>query len=463
MAVDVVILAAGQGSRMRSDQPKVLHRLAGKPLLGHVLDTAAGFDDVQITVVIGHGADKVRSCFSDRQINWVEQAEQLGTAHAVEQALPCLRDGARTLILYGDVPLIAFSTLQTLVEQCEANTLALLTALVTDPGGYGRIVRGAKGAVEAIVEHKDATPDQLEINEINTGVMCVGSDLLRQLLPKIGKNNAQEEYYLTDLISLVRVEGKAVVTSAPASWLEIEGINTRAQLAALERAHQKRIAESLMAEGVSFADPARFDCRGSLSTGTDVFIDINSVFEGDVQLGSGAFIGPNCHIANASIGEGVVVKANTVIEGTRDAPVMLANDVQVGPFARLREGTRLAAGVRIGNFVETKKSQLGAGSKANHLAYLGDADIGAGVNIGAGTITCNYDGVNKHRTEIEDGAFIGSNSSLVAPLSIGKDATVGAGSTIAKTVPPKSLSVARGAQRNIQGWKRPQKKSPEGK
>lgn len=354
MAVDVVILAAGQGSRMRSDQPKVLHRLAGKPLLGHVLDTAAGFDDAQITVIVGHGADQVRSCFLDRQINWIEQAEQLGTAHAVEQALPCLRAGAKTLILYGDVPLIAFSTLQALVEQCDDNTLALLTAQVNDPLGYGRIIRDLNGAVEAIVEHRDATPPQLEVNEINTGVMCVGSDLLLKLVPKIGNKNAQGEYYLTDLIGLVTAEGKAIQTSAPASWLEIEGINTRVQLAALERAYQKQMAETLMAQGVSFADPTRFDCRGSVTTDIDVFIDINSVFEGDVQLGAGASIGPNCYIANALIGEGVVVKANTVIEGTKEAPVVLAKDVQVGPFARLREGTRLAVGVRIGNFVETK-------------------------------------------------------------------------------------------------------------
>lgn len=463
MVVDVVILAAGQGSRMCSKQPKVLHRLAGKPLLGHVLDTATRFENAQITVVIGHGAEGVRACFADRSINWVEQTEQLGTAHAVAQALPFLRASASTLILYGDVPLISFSTLQVLVELSDDDTLALLTARVGDPSGYGRIIRNRYAAVEAIVEHKDATPTQREINEINTGVMCVNSDLLHALLPNIDKGNAQGEYYLTDLIGLVRAAGKAIRTSAPASLLEIEGVNTRMQLAALERAHQREIAASLMDQGVSFADPARFDCRGRLRTGTDVFIDINSVFEGEVELGSGTSIGPNCAIANAVIGEGVVVKANTVIEGSINAPVVLANDVQVGPFARLREGTILAAGTRIGNFVETKKARLGEGSKANHLAYLGDAEIGAGVNIGAGTITCNYDGVNKHKTQIEDGAFIGSNSSLVAPLVIGKGATVGAGSAIAKSVPSENLAVARGAQRNIPGWKRPHQKPPEGK
>ncbi len=463
MAVDVVILAAGQGSRMRSRQAKVLHRLAGKPLLGHVVDTAARFENAQITVVVGYGAEGVRACFADRPINWVEQTKQLGTAHAVAQALPWLRAGARTLILYGDVPLITFSTLQVLVEVCDDDTLALLTARVSDPSGYGRVIRNRYAAVEAIVEDRDATPTQREINEINTGVMCVGSDLLRALLPKIDNRNAQGEYYLTDLVGLVKAAGKAIRTSAPASLLEIEGVNTRMQLAALERAHQKEIAASLMDQGVSFADPARFDCRGRLSIGTDVFIDINSVFEGEVEIGSGTSIGPNCSIANAVIGEGVVIKANTVIEGSIDAPVIVANDVQVGPFARLREGTMLAAGTRIGNFVETKKARLGEGSKANHLAYLGDAEIGTGVNIGAGTITCNYDGANKHKTRIEDGAFIGSNSSLIAPLVIGNGATVGAGSAIAKSVPSANLAVARSAQRNIPGWKRPQKKPPEGK
>ncbi len=459
MATDVIILAAGQGTRMQSALPKVLHPLGGRPLLAHVIDTASRLDDAQVSIVIGHQAEAIKSHFTDPALNWVEQREQLGTGHAVKQVLPHLRQGSSALILYGDVPLIELDTLAALLNQSTGKTLALLSAELADPTGYGRIIRDANDDVTAIVEQKDANAEQLEISEINTGVMCLESDKLKSWISEIKANNAQEEFYLTDIIAIAKSHDCQIQTCRPASLNEIEGVNTRAQLAKLERAYQGQVANRLMAAGVSFADPERFDCRGELVTGTDVFIDVNCVFEGQVQLGDGVHIGPNCVIAHANIGAEAVIKANTVIDGSASkGAVAIGAGVQVGPFARLREGTVLADDVRIGNFVETKKSHLGRGSKANHLTYLGDAEIGAGVNIGAGTITCNYDGVNKHQTTIDDGAFIGSNSSLVAPVSIGKDATIGAGSTISKTVPDDSLSVGRCNQRNIAGWKRPEKK-----
>jgi bifunctional UDP-N-acetylglucosamine pyrophosphorylase/glucosamine-1-phosphate N-acetyltransferase len=458
MAIDVIVLAAGQGTRMQSRLPKVLHPLGGKPLLSHVIDTANKLADAQITVVVGHGAEAIKAKFSDTRLTWVEQKEQRGTAHAVAQALPKLRANSQALILYGDVPLIELDTVMELLDLVDDNTLALLTAELGAPTGYGRIVRGNDGEVTAIVEQKDANAEQLNINEINTGVMCLSSEALKKWIPEISSDNAQKEYYLTDIIAIAKSHDHGIKTSQPGCLYEIEGVNTRSQLAALERAYQSQVAQQLMDLGLSLADPQRFDCRGELLTGTDVFIDVNCVFEGKVSLGSGTRIGPNCLISHADIGDDVVIKANTVIEGSlTKGLVTIGNKVQVGPFARLREGTVLAEDVRIGNFVETKKAQLGLGSKANHLSYLGDAEIGAGVNIGAGTITCNYDGVNKFQTEIDDGAFIGSNSSLVAPVSIGSQATIGAGSTISKDVPPDNLSVARGAQRNIQGWKRPTK------
>lgn len=454
MAVDVIVLAAGQGTRMHSHLPKVMHKLAGKPLLAHVLDTVGRLNDVQITVVIGHGAAHITSYFADEALHWSVQSEQLGTGHAVAQALPHLRRDSQVLIVYGDVPLIELATLETLVSNTAARELGLLTVELPNPAGYGRIVRDTTGAVTAIVEQKDANLEQLRIREINTGVMCLSSKDLMDWIPEIGCENAQREYYLTDIIALARVHGRAIKTCDPDSHHEVEGVNTRAQLAVLERVYQGVLATRLMNAGVSFADPQRFDCRGTLSAGLDVFIDVNCVFQGEVRLGKGVQIGPNCVITDACIGDDAVIKANSVIEG----PVTIGNRVQVGPFARLREGTDLADDVRIGNFVETKKTRLGLGSKANHLSYLGDTDIGERVNIGAGTITCNYDGVNKHRTTIGDGAFIGSNSSLVAPISIGENVTVGAGSTITKEVPPENLSIARGKQRNIDGWKRPIKK-----
>ncbi len=460
MAIDVIILAAGQGTRMRSKLPKVLHSLGGKPLLGHVIDTAKKLANAQITVVVGHGSEAIKARFPDTGLSWVEQAEQRGTAHAVAQALPKLMPDSQVLILYGDVPLIELDTVTKLLDLVDDHSLALLTAQLDIPAGYGRIVRGRDGEVTAIVEQKDANAEQLDIKEINTGVMCMSSQVLKNWIPEISAANVQNEYYLTDIIAIAKTHGYGIKTSRPGCLNEIEGVNTRSQLATLERAYQSQTARHLMDQGLSLADPQRFDCRGELSTGSDVFIDVNCVFEGKVSIGSGTSIGPNCVISHADIGDDVVIKANSVIEGSLSKGVVtIGNRVQVGPFARLREGTALAEDARIGNFVETKQAQLGQGSKASHLTYLGDAHIGSGVNIGAGTITCNYDGVNKSITKIGDGAFIGSNSSLVAPLIIGADATVGAGSTISKAVPADNLAVARGNQRNIKGWKRPLKKS----
>ncbi|RLA47486.1 MAG: UDP-N-acetylglucosamine diphosphorylase/glucosamine-1-phosphate N-acetyltransferase [Gammaproteobacteria bacterium] len=466
MAIDVIILAAGQGTRMKSALPKVLHPLGGKPLLAHVIDTVNHLDGAQITIVVGHQAEAIKDNFTDNNINWAEQTDQLGTAHAVAQALPYLRNNSQALIVYGDVPLIELETLTALVDSVNESALRLLTAQLANPTGYGRIVRAdnddGDGEVVAIVEQKDATPEQLEISEINTGVMCLPSESLKSWIPEIKSDNVQKEYYLTDIIAVAKAHGHRIITSQPRSLNEVEGVNTRLQLAKLERAYQAQIANRLMDAGVSLADPQRFDCRGDLKVGTDVFIDLNCLFEGNVCLGNGVRIGPNCVIANANIGNDVAIKANTVIEGSTSKGLVTVGDrVQIGPFARLREGTTLAEDVRIGNFVETKKALLGSASKANHLSYLGDAQIGEGVNIGAGTITCNYDGVNKHQTKIDDGAFIGSNTSLVAPVSIGGGATIGAGSTICKAVPADNLSVGRGIQRNIKGWARPVKKKQD--
>ncbi|MCK9468640.1 MAG: bifunctional UDP-N-acetylglucosamine diphosphorylase/glucosamine-1-phosphate N-acetyltransferase GlmU [Porticoccaceae bacterium] len=457
MAVDIVILAAGKGTRMRSRLPKVLHELAGKPLLGHVIDTARQLNDSTLSVVVGHGAELVRQRFPDPDIQWVEQGEQLGTGHAVLQALPHLRAEATTLVLYGDVPLIEAETLATLVELVRDDSLALLTVTLDQPTGYGRILRNADGRVTGIVEEKDATPAEKLIREVNTGVMAVPAGKMAAWLPTIGNSNAQGEYYLTDLIAIAHGEGLTVATHQPASAEETEGVNSRAQLQVLERYFQRRIATRLMDSGVTLADAGRFDCRGQLSAGEDCFIDVNTVFEGTVVLGAGVRIGPNCQIRNATIGDGATIKANTVIEG----PVTLAAGVEAGPFARLRPGTVLHEGARIGNFVEIKKADIGTGSKVNHLSYIGDAVIGSGVNVGAGTITCNYDGVNKFTTTLHDGAFIGSNTSLVAPVTVGAGATVGAGSTVTRDVPAGELTVARGKQRNITGWQRPVKQQKD--
>lgn len=453
MRVDVLVLAAGKGTRMRSDLPKVLHHLGGKALLGHVFTALEPIENAAINVIVGHGKEEIKNTYCEQNFNWVEQTAQLGTAHAVQQALPFLRDEAKVLIVYGDVPLIETTTLEKMLAGVSEQSMALLTVRLKNPMGYGRILRSPTGQVLGIVEQKDALPEQLEICEVNTGVMAIRAADLKSWLPKIGNNNAQGEYYLTDIIALARAAERQIITFEPTAIEEVEGVNSRAQLAGLERYYQRRIADKLMDNGVSIADPSRFDCRGTLSVGQDVFIDINCVFEGNNTLGNKVMIGPNCIIKDATIADSVIIKANTVIEG----PVSLAKHVQVGPFARLRAHTNMGEGAKVGNFVETKKAEIGRGTKISHLSYVGDAKLGSKVNVGAGTITCNYDGVNKHLTEIGDGAFIGSNTSLVAPVLVGKNATVGAGSTITREVPDESLAIARGKQRTVDTWKRPEK------
>ncbi len=450
---DIVILAAGKGTRMKSLLPKVLHKLAGKPMLGHVLDAANAVGDSKKIIVTGHGAAAVRAIYSDPSISMVEQAEQLGTGHAVHTALTELRENSKVVILYGDVPLITPDTISQMLNAVDDKSIGLLTIRLDDPQGYGRIIRDADGLIGAIVEQKDASPQQLEVDEVNTGVMSLTSEQLAEWLPLIDNNNAQGEYYLTDLISIARKAGYTINGIHPSSVAEVEGINNRQQLAALERVYQAQLADALMVAGTSLADPARFDQRGTLHAGTDNFFDVNCVFEGDVTIGSGVSIGPNCHIINSTIGDGVEIKANTVIDQST-----IGDRAVLGPFARIRPGTELGSDTKVGNFVETKKAIIGNGSKINHLSYVGDAQLGANVNVGAGTITCNYDGVNKYKTVIGDNSFIGSNSTLVAPLTIGNEGFVAAGSTVTVEVPAENLAVGRTKQRNIQGWKRPQKK-----
>ena len=450
--LSVIILAAGQGTRMNSSLPKVLHPIAGKPMLQHVIDAARAFDDAQIHVVIGHGAAQVRDAITG-DIHWVEQAQQLGTGHAVLQALPKLRKDATVLVLYGDVPLVNPATLKQMVLATSERSMTLLTVELENPSGYGRIVRNAQGMVLSIVEQKDADEEQLRIREVNTGIMAIAADDLARWLPALDNKNAQAEFYLTDIIAMANRDGVAINTHAAQSEAEVLGVNDRHQQARLERIYQDKQARALMAQGVTLLDPQRFDCRGQLQVGRDVVIDVNVVFHGEVELGSGVVIEPNCVITNAKIGSGSRIKANTVIENA-----VVGENVDVGPFARLRPGTVLSDGARIGNFVETKNAKFGAGSKANHLAYIGDTEVGVDCNIGAGTITCNYDGVNKHKTVLGDNVFVGSNSTLVAPLLIENGGFVGAGSTVTKTVPEDALAVARGQQRNIAGWQRPSKK-----
>ena len=448
---EICILAAGVGSRMRSEKPKVLQTLAGKPFLSHILDSVSGMDPVGVHVVVGQGADQVREAFSGRDdINWVMQSERLGTGHAMQQVVPHLGDSGRALILLGDAPLIREQTLRQLVAS--PGELSVLTVDMADPFNYGRIVRQGD-AVMQIVEEKDATDEQRQIHEINTGVMAADVLSLKSWLAMLDNNNAQQEYLLTDIVEHANRGGATVSAFKTDDPVEVTGVNTFAQLAKLERALQMNKAEELMDQGVQVMDPARLDIRGELTAGRGVVIDVNVVFEGQVDLGDNVSIGPNCCIKDAKIGAGSVVKPNTVIEGAE-----LEADCSVGPFARLRPGARLSEEVSIGNFVEVKKTTLGRGSKSSHLAYLGDATIGEGVNVGAGTITCNYDGVNKWETHIGDGAFIGSNSSLVAPVSIGAGSTVGAGSTITKNVSDDVLALGRGKQSTIDNWQRPVKK-----
>ncbi|MFV8572289.1 bifunctional UDP-N-acetylglucosamine diphosphorylase/glucosamine-1-phosphate N-acetyltransferase GlmU [Marinobacter sp. SBS5] len=448
----VVILAAGQGSRMKSALPKVLHPVAGKAMLHHVVETAKQLGAEKIHTVIGHGADQVRASLEDDSVNWVLQTEQLGTGHAVAQALPDLPDNARVLVLYGDVPLTSKDTLQGMVEELNEERLALLTVDLDNPQGYGRIVRSAEGQVQAIVEQKDATAEQQAIKEVNTGILAVSAKHLKSWLPTLSNSNAQGEYYLTDIIAMSVEHGLSVEVSQPRTAFEVQGVNNRLQLAELERWYQLQQAERLMTEGATLADPARIDVRGELSIGNDLWIDVNVVFEGKVSLGSNVSIGPGCVIKDATIADGAEIKAHSVIEGA-----VVGANAQIGPFARLRPGTELSANTKVGNFVETKKAIVGEGSKINHLSYVGDASLGRNVNVGAGTITCNYDGVNKFRTVLGDGVFVGSNTSLVAPVKVDEGATIGAGSTITRDVAENDLAVARGKQRNISGWERPKK------
>ena len=453
MTLDVVILAAGQGTRMRATLPKVLHRLAGKPMVRQVVDTAGGLHAGRTHVVVGHGAEKVREALADCRVDFALQAEQKGTGHAVAQALEGLGNG-RVLVLYGDVPLIHRATLERLLEGVDDNHLGLLTVTLDDPGGYGRILRNAEGEAVAIVEHKDASESERAVRECNTGIMAMTANQLRRWLPRLSADNAQGEYYLTDIIAMAAAEGVRVVTAQPADPVEVEGVNNRLQMARLERAHQLATAERLMTEGVALIDPSRLDVRGSLRCGHDVEIDVGCVFEGEVELGEGVRIGPHCVIRDSHIGAESVIEPHSVIEGA-----VIAGRATIGPFARLRPGSRLAVGTKVGNFVETKNVEVGEGSKINHLSYVGDARLGRDVNVGAGTITCNYDGAHKHRTEIGDGAFIGSNSALVAPVSIGRGATVGAGSTISKDVADNALAVTRARQISKADWPRPTKDS----
>jgi len=451
MKLEVVILAAGQGTRMKSAQPKVLHTVAGKPLLEHVIQTALGLDPAAIHVVIGHGSELVEEALSHYTINWVIQEQRLGTGHAVIQALPAVASDSIVLVLYGDVPLTELATLRNLVDQARHGP-ALLTAILQNPQGYGRILRDEQGALAGVVEDKDATESQRRICEINTGLMAAPARDFQEYLPRVNNENQQGEFYLPDILSLAVAAGKVVASSEAGSELEILGVNDRVQLNQVEREFQRRQAEQLMREGVNIADASRLDVRGKLNCGTDVSIDVNVVFEGEVTLGDGVSIGPNCVLRDVTVNSNATILAMSHLQ---DAVVGRA--CSVGPYARLRPGTVLDDGARVGNFVETKKATIGAGSKVNHLSYVGDCDMGPGVNVGAGTITCNYDGVDKHKTEIGAGVFVGSNSTLVAPLKIADQGFVAAGSTITKAVEQDELAVSRPRQRNIQGWQRPGK------
>ena len=452
MALEILVLAAGQGKRMRSQLPKILHPLAGRPLLAHVLASARTLEPRKVVVVHGHGAEAVRAAFADADVEWVLQAEQLGTGHAVQQAMPHLSGDADVLILYGDVPLVRPETLKRLREAGRGG-LAVLTADLDDPGGYGRIVRDASDNVARIVEHKDASREELKIREINAGFMATSARRLSGWLGKLTNRNAQKEYYLTDIVSLAVGEKLAVrAVKVEAAW-EVAGVNSKRELAELERHFQKREALRLLEEGVTLADPARIDVRGELTCGNDVAIDVNCVFEGRVSLGDGVRVGPNCVLRNVSIAAGSEVLAFSHLEESE-----VGARCRLGPYARLRPGSSLAEDVHVGNFVEVKASRIGKGSKANHLSYIGDAELGSGVNVGAGTITCNYDGTAKHRTIIEDDCFIGSDATLVAPVRIARGSYIGAGSTINKDTPAGQLTVARARQVSIPSWKPPKKK-----
>ena len=451
--LNIVILAAGLGKRMHSMLPKVLHPLAGKPLLAHVLDTARALSPRQICVVYGHGGEAVPKALEDAALVWVRQEPQLGTGHALMQALPHLSHDGMTLVLYGDVPLTSVETLKKLISMAADETFALLTVELTDPSGYGRIVRGDTGAVVAIVEEKDAKGSQRKIQEINTGIMVIPNRYLHGWLHQLENNNAQKEYYLTDVVAMAVRDGIRVESGQPIHDWETTGINSKAQLADLERIYQGEYAGKLLEQGVTLADPSRIDIRGQLACGRDVSIDVGCIFEGDVQLGDGVRVGAYTILKNVKVAAGSAIAPFSLIEATE-----IGKDCRIGPYARIRPGSRLADEVHIGNFVEVKNSVIARGSKANHLSYIGDAVIGKSVNIGAGTITCNYDGANKHQTIIEDNVFVGSDTQLVAPVKVTQGSTIGAGSTITRDTPPETLTLSRAKQMSVEGWKRPVKK-----
>ncbi len=454
MKITTIILAAGKGTRMRSELPKILHNIANRPLLQHVYDTSCQLENNTIKIVYGHGADLVRDTLKDLEASWIEQKQQLGTGHAVQQVNDQIADTDTVLILYGDVPLLKLTTVKQLISNVNDKSLALLTVNLDNPTGYGRIVRDASGQVTKIVEEKDASASEKLINEGNTGIMAVQGKALKKWLNQLNNNNAQGEYYLTDVIEMAVADGIAVVTNQPESVDEVLGVNNRIQLSHLERVYQHEQANLLMELGVTLADPARFDLRGAIENlGIDIVVDVNVIIEGKNSIGNNVKIGANTHIKDSIIGDNVEILANCVIDN-----VVIGQGSKIGPFARLRPETVLAENVHIGNFVEIKKSSVAASSKINHLSYIGDTTVGSRVNIGAGTITCNYDGVNKFRTVIEDGAFIGSDTQLVAPVTIGKNATIGAGSTITKDSPENQLTLSRVKQVSLADWQRPIKK-----
>lgn len=452
----IVILAAGKGSRMRSKTPKVLHKVAGKPLLGHVVDTALTLDPATIHIVIGHGKEQVLTEFSQHPqratLNFVEQATQLGTGDAVSHALPGIPDDAIVLMLTADVPLIKSATLKALVDCMQSNTLTVLTAELDNPFGLGRITRDQNGCVDGIVEEKDANETQRKIKEINSGIICAHKNPLTQWLKHVGNKNKQQEYYLTDVVGIAYHDGNPISTLKVEHSDEVSGINDRLQLAKAERAYQAQQTEALMRSGVTLVDPKRVDIRGTVNIGEDTIIDINVLIEGTTSIGNDVTIGPNCVISNCTVADNVTIHANSVLQ-----EATVSSQCQIGPFARLRPGSHLAEGVKIGNFVETKNAKLETGAKVNHLSYVGDAEVGSNTNIGAGVITCNYDGVNKHQTHIGKDVFIGSDCQLVAPVTINDGATIGAGSTITGDVASEALAISRGKQRIIKGWQRPNK------
>jgi len=456
MPLSIIILAAGQGVRMKSSRSKVMHELAGKPMLQHVVDTCLALESDQIIVLVGHQSDRVRSLMHDQGLEFVEQSDQQGTGHAVAQCLPILNKGNDVIVLYGDVPLISVDTIRALLDKSDGTSVNILSFLPQNPQGYGRIQRSADGSVEAIVEEKDASTEQKKIHESNSGILYIDGEKIGDLIGKLDNNNVQGEYLLTDVVKHAVQQGLKVAATICSENDDLYGVNNQAQLAEVEKIYRRRQVEKLMREGVKLYDPARIDIRGTLQVGTDIEIDINCVFEGDVSLSDRVKIGANCVIRNSTIGSDSIVQPMSSID-----EAIIGNRVSIGPFARIRPGTECADEVKIGNFVETKKSQIGAGSKINHLSYIGDSEIGAAVNIGAGTITCNYDGVNKFKTIIEDGVFIGSDTQRVAPVRIARGATIGAGSIITSDAPADKLTLSRSKQVTIDAWKKPARKNRE--